>query len=135
VVAAAVGVGPICIVGERSSRVLLNGFIDRPGAGEYDLEAGFLQSFLDGEAHSAANHDVTVADRVDQIMVATVLSSNLVVAAVGGSDLAEFPTHLDPVVEVDNDESFGATEVCGDRVPVQRCKCDLHSVEDTVEAR
>jgi hypothetical protein len=25
--------------------------------------------------------------------------------------------------------------VCGDRVPVQCCKCDLHSVEDTVEAR
>jgi hypothetical protein len=135
VVAAAVGVGPICIVGERSSRVLLNGFIDRPGAGEYDLEAGLLQSLLDGEAHSAANHDVTVADRVDQIVMATVMSSNLVVAAVGGSDLAEFPTHLDPVSEVDNDEGFGTTEVCGDGVPIQGGKCDLHGVEDTVEVR
>jgi hypothetical protein len=133
--AAAVGVGPIWIVGERPGRALLDRFIDRAGAGEHDLEAGFLQAILDGEAHPAADHDVAVADRVDQVVVSTVVPRVLMITAVGRADVAEFPDHLDAVCEVNDDEGFGTAEVRSNGVPVQGGKCDSHALQDTGDSQ
>lgn len=132
-VVAAGGVGSAGVVGKRPGRVLLNRIIDHPGIGEHDLEAGFLQPFLDGEAHSAGDDSITVANGVDQIMVATAMPRVRVAAMCAGADVADFPLDLDSVFYLDDDEGFGTAEVSGDRVSVQGGKCDLHAVQDTVD--
>lgn len=134
VVPTSVGVGPAWIVSEHPGGVLLNGLVDRAGAGEHDLEAGVLESILNRMAHSARDHNIAVPDRIDQIVVATVVPRVLVIAAVGGADLAEFLVHLDAVLDLDDGESLGASEVRGDGVPVQGGKCDSHGLQDTVDS-
>jgi len=97
VVVSAGSVGSAGVVDKRPGPVLLNGFVDHPGVGEHDLETGFLQPFLDGEAHSAGDDSITVANGVDQIMVAAAMPRVWVVAMCAGADLADCPLHLDSV--------------------------------------
>lgn len=56
------------------------------------------------------------------------------VAEVGRTHLAEFPGGLHAVVDVDDDEALGATEVCGDGGLVKGGKRNSHDVQDTVDS-
>ncbi len=129
------GVCSVGIVGEGPRGVLLNGFIDRTRVGEYNHDSGFLQSFLNGQSHSAGDDDVAVANRIYQVVVSTAMAWVRVVALCAGADLADLPLDFDSVFELDDDEGFGTAEVSSDGVSVQGGKCDVHTVEDTVDAR
>ena len=96
-VVAAGGVGSAGVVRKRPRRVLLDSFVDHPGVGEHYFNPGFLQPFLDGQTHSTGDDSVTVANGVDQIMVATAMPWIRVVALSAGADLADFPLDLDSV--------------------------------------
>ena len=132
-VIAAGGVGSGGVVGERPGGVLLHGFVDHPGIGEHDFDSGFLQPILDGETHPAGDDNVTIANGVDQVVVATAMPRIRIISVCAGADIADFPPSFDAMCEVDDDEGFGTAEVSGDRGSVQGGKCDLHAVQDTVD--
>ena len=119
---------------DRPGRVLLNSFVDRTGVREHDFDTGFLQPIPDRQTHPAADHDVAVADRVDEIVMSTTVPRFRVVALRAGADVADLPRHLDSVFKADDNEGLGTTEVSGDSRSVQSGKCNLHGMQHTVDS-
>lgn len=134
-VIAAGSVGSVGVMSERPGCVTLKGLIHRTCIREHDLDPGSPEPILYRKSHPAGNHDVTVADRIQQVVMATAMSRIRVAALGARADLPEISLDLGTVFEIDNDERLGAAEVCGDGLFVQSGKCDSHGLQGTGASR
>ncbi len=135
VVIAAGSMGSIGIMGERPGCVLLKSLIHRRSIREHDLDPGSPEPILHWKPHASGDHDVTVADRIHQIVMATAMPRIRVISLVTRADLPYLALDLDAVFEVDDDERLGTAEVSGDGLPVQSGKCNSHGLQDTGVSR